>query len=75
MMTKTNHMKARMTFYGYTIKSLAKEMEVGEQNLAMKINGKRKFNQDDLAKIITALHYSPEELVEDFLQEDERDVC
>lgn len=75
MMTKTNHMKARMVLYGYTIKSLAKEMEVGEQNLAMKINGKRKFNQDDLAKIITALHYSPEELVEDFLQEDERDVC
>ena len=75
MMTKTDRMKARMVFYGYTIKSLAREIGVGEQNLALKINGKRKFNQDDLAKIITALHYSPEDFVTDFLLEDERDVC
>lgn len=74
MITKTHHLKARMVLHGYTIKSLAQDMHVGEQNLAMKINGKRKFNQEDLAKIITLLGYTPEEFVTDFLQEDERDV-
>lgn len=73
--TKTMVLKARMVLYGYTIKSLAEEIGCGEQNLSMKINGKRKFNQVELALIMKALHLTPDELFDIFLGEGERDVC
>ena len=73
--TKTAVLKARMVLKGYTIKSLAVEIGVGEQNLAMKINGKRKFNQVELSRIMKALDLTAEELLYIFLEEGERDVC
>jgi DNA-binding Xre family transcriptional regulator len=73
-MTKTSVLKARMVLHGYTIKSLAAEIGCGEQNLSLKINGKRKFNQVELARIMKALHLTPEELLSIFLEEDELHV-
>lgn len=73
--TKTAVLKARMVLHGYTIKSLAAEIGCGEQNLSMKINGKRKFNQVELAMIMKALHLTPDEVFAIFLEEGERDVC
>lgn len=67
--TKTAVLKARMVLHGYTIKSLAKHIGCGEQNLSMKINGKRKFNQVEMARIMKALHLTPEELMTIFLEE------
>lgn len=67
--TKTIVLKARMVLHGYTIKSLAEEIGCGEQNLSMKINGKRKFNQVEIACIMKALHLTPEEVLFIFLQE------
>ena len=75
VMTKTMVLKARMVLHGYTIKSLAEEIGCGEQNLSMKINGKRKFNQVELALIMKSLRLTPEELFDIFLEEGERDVC
>ena len=74
MITKTAQIKARMVLKGYTIKSLARAIGVGEQNLAMKINGKRKFNHVELSRIMKVLDLTPEELVFIFLEEDEQDV-
>lgn len=68
--TKTAVLKARMVLYGYTIKSLAAEIGCGEQNLSMKINGKRKFNQVEMARIMKALRLTPEELMSIFLEEE-----
>ena len=67
--TKTAVLKARMVLHGYTIKSLAAEIGCGEQNLAFKINGKRKFNQVEMARIMKALKLTPEELLVIFLEE------
>lgn len=75
VMTKTAVLKARMVLHGYTIKSLAAEIGCGEQNLSMKINGKRKFNQVEMARIMKALHLTADDLMTIFLEEDERDVC
>lgn len=75
-MTKTTLLKARMVLHGYTIKSLAAEIGCGEQNLSMKINGKRKFNQMEMARIMQALRLTPEEVMSIFLEaEGERDAC
>lgn len=73
--TKTAVLKARMVLHGYTIKSLAAEIGCGEQNLSMKINGKRKFNQVELSRIMRALHLTPDEVFTIFLEEGERNVC
>lgn len=72
--TKTAVLKARMVLHGYTIKSLAEEIGCGEQNLSMKINGKRKFNQVEIARIMKALKLTPEELLVIFLEEGELNV-
>lgn len=69
--TKTMVLKARMVLHGYTIKSLAAEIGCGEQNLSMKINGKRKFNQMEIARIMKALCLTAEEVMTIFLQEEE----
>ena len=68
--TKTAMLKARMVLYGYTIKSLALEIGCGEQNLSMKINGKRKFNQVEMARIMKALHLTADDVLAIFLCED-----
>lgn len=67
--TKTVVLKARMVLHGYTIKSLALEIGCGEQNLSLKIHGKRKFNQVELSRIMKALQLTPEELFTIFLEE------
>lgn len=66
--TKTAILKARMVLHGYTIKSLAAEIGCGEQNLSMKIHGKRKFNQVEMARIMKALHLTPDDLMTIFLE-------
>ena len=68
--TKTAVLKARMVLHGYTIKSLAQELGCGEQNLSMKIHGKRKFNQVELAGIVRVLKLTPEDVMFIFLSEE-----
>lgn len=68
--TKTAVLKARMVLHGYTIKSLASEIGCGEQNLSLKIHGKRKFNQVELARIMKALHLTADEVFTIFLEEE-----
>ena len=77
-MTKTNAFKARMVLCGYTIKSLAKEIDSCEQNLALKINGKRQFRQVEMFRISRVLKLKPSEffyLFGEVEQDDRQGVC
>lgn len=65
--TETALLKARMVLHGYTIKSLAVEIGCGEQNLSLKINGKRKFNQMEIACIAKVLKLTPDDIMTIFL--------
>lgn len=77
-MTKTKALKARMVLCGHTVKSLAEEINVCEQNLALKIKGKRQFRQIEMFRICNALNLKPSEFFYLFGEDDDDDckgVC
>ena len=65
-MMKVNVFNSKMALYGDTIESLAEYLEISRQTLSMKIQGKSEFKRDEIDKIISRYHLTPEETHEIF---------
>ena len=66
-MTDTNKLKAKIIEKGFTITSLAKELNLSKTTLSQKTNNKVKFSQVDIIKISEKLELTGEEIKDIFL--------
>lgn len=66
-MTDTNKLKAKIIEKGFTITSLAKELNLSKTTLSQKTNNKVKFSQVDIRKISEKLELTGEEIKDIFL--------
>lgn len=65
-MIKCNELKAEMTRYGLTTKTLAEKLGIHPATLSGKINGKTEFACDEMVKIGEILHLSQEHMADIF---------
>lgn len=66
-MTNSVLLKSKIILKGYTLNSLAKELNKSKATLSQKINGKTKFSQLDIRNISRILELSADEIKEIFL--------
>ena len=66
-MTDTNKLKAKIIEKGFTITSLAKELNLSKTTLSQKTNNKVQFSQVDIRKISEKLELTGEEIKDIFL--------
>lgn len=65
-MTNVNKLKGKLKEYDLTINEYAKELKLNVASTSYKVNGKKKFNQDEIEKSIELFDLSPDEVIEIF---------
>lgn len=65
-MTNVNKLKGKLKEYGMTINDYAEELNLNVVSAGYKVNGKKKFNQEEIEDSITLFNLSPDEVVEIF---------